>query len=220
MPSSTDFEGRIVGGIAHNIKEFPFFASLKRYGHHTCGGSILTEKYIISAAHCFTSGRPYDWTVVLGISERSQEGSEQSFTSLVDAIIIHEDYNPNTLVNDIALLRLAKSIPKWTEMIQPACIRWTEDVYLQINDPVYVIGMGLTKEGGSSTSGQLLGVGLSFLSTTYCNEQFRAEYILSGMLCAGYPPGGKDACQADSGGPLLHAGTGRVSSFRKVILKF
>ena len=112
ISNGTNFEGRIVGGIAHNIKEFPFFASLKRYGFHTCGGSILTKQYIISAAHCFEQGRPYDWTAVLGISERRQEWSEQSFASRVDAIIVHKDFDSSTLVNDIALLRLENSIPK------------------------------------------------------------------------------------------------------------
>ena len=71
----------------------------------------------------------------------------------------------------------------------------TKDDEPENNDPVYVIGMGVTSEGGQSAD-QLMGVGISVLSASYCNHQFGATYITEGMICAGYPPGGKDACQA------------------------
>ena len=70
-----------------------------------------------------------------------------------------------------------------------------KDIEPVTNDPVYVIGMGVTSEGGHSAD-QLMGVGISVLSASYCNQQFGAAYITEGMICAGYPPGGKDACQA------------------------
>ena len=63
------------------------------------------------------------------------------------------------------------------------------------NDPVYVIGMGLTSEGGQLAD-ELMGVEVSVLSTAYCNQQFGQQLITEGMICAGYTPGGKDACQA------------------------
>ena len=47
--SEVDASGRIVGGDAHNIKEFPFFASLLQHNFAACGGSILTSEYILSA---------------------------------------------------------------------------------------------------------------------------------------------------------------------------
>ena len=194
---------RIVGGDAHNIKEFPFFVSLKQFGWHSCGGSLLTSNFVVSAAHCFLEGRPNSWTIQAGVSQQNQDG----FSARVNAILIHADYNVVTLYADIALVRIDKGIPEWTDLIQPACIQWIEPVALAANEPVYVIGMGVTNEGGE-TSGQLLGVSLSVLSTAYCNGQFGANYIKSGMICAGYPPGGRDACQADSGGPLLHNGNG------------
>ena len=70
-----------------------------------------------------------------------------------------------------------------------------KDIEPENNDPVYVIGMGVTSEGGQAAD-QLMGVGISVLSASYCNQQFGANYITEGMICAGYPPGGKDACQA------------------------
>ena len=73
-------------------------------------------------------------------------------------------------------------------------------------DPVYVIGMGITSEGGQSAN-QLMGVGISVLSASYCNQQFGATYINDGMICAGYPPGGKDACQALGSKNILHLGS-------------
>jgi len=207
--SQVDVSGRIVGGDAHNIKEFPFFASLLQHNYPSCGGSILTSEYVLSAAHCFESGRASDWTVIVGISKGSQRYAadyDEKFKSPVQMILVHDEYDPVSLHADIAMLKMSDRIESWSDFIQPACIRWLEDDEPENNDPVYVIGMGVTSEGGQSAD-QLMGVGISVLSASYCNHQFGATYITEGMICAGYPPGGKDACQADSGGPLLHAGS-------------
>ena len=46
------FDGKIVGGSVIDIKEAPFQASLQIYGHHICGGSIISSRFVMTAAHC------------------------------------------------------------------------------------------------------------------------------------------------------------------------
>ena len=152
--SQLGVSGRIVGGDAHNIKEFPFFASLLQGNFASCGGSIITPDYILSArvchsalltfsfykeflsaqtlfwaAHCFESGRASDWTVVVGISKGNQRQApdyNDKFVSPVEMILVHDEYDPITLHADIAMLKMSNRIESWSDFIQPACIRWLE----------------------------------------------------------------------------------------------
>lgn len=91
--------GRVVNGTDANIENFPFMVSIKVGSSHNCGGSILNERWILSAAHCSGS------IVEVG-TDRLGQGRSISITRWIR----HEKYSSNTLENDIAVVELASAI--------------------------------------------------------------------------------------------------------------
>jgi secreted trypsin-like serine protease len=144
--------------------------------------------------------------VVLGVNDLSSSKGERIE---VDNVIIHDDYDPNTSDNDIALLILKEpSKQQPIEIIQ-------QDDPKDITAPgtmTVVTGWGLLREGGQS-SDILMEVKIPIVSNDVANDgygQFGAV-VTDNMLAAGFEEGGKDACQGDSGGPLMvKGGNGRL----------
>lgn len=110
--SSSKDDLKIVGGLLADPGQFPYqVALLNGYGF-TCGGSIYNENFIITAAHCVYSyhndhklNKNTQYSIIAGDHNLyEEEGTEQVVE--VAKIIIHEAYDPQMLVNDIALLKL------------------------------------------------------------------------------------------------------------------
>ena len=99
-------DGRIVGGEATTIGDFPWQISLQRSGSHSCGGSIYSERIIVTAAHCLQSVSASVLSVRVGSSYWNSGGSKHS----VAAFKNHEGYNSKTMVNDIAVIHLSSSL--------------------------------------------------------------------------------------------------------------
>ncbi|XP_017557329.1 coagulation factor X [Pygocentrus nattereri] len=162
-----------------------------------CGGTILNEYFILSAAHCMNQSRSI--TVILGeFDTLKREGHEARHE--VDQVLVHMNYIPETYHNDIALIKLAKPIT-FTEFILPACMPerdFAERVLMQQADGM-VSGFGRLYEGGpQSTILQKLTV--PYVDRAICMESTKFK-ISNRMFCAGYDRETKDACQGDSGGP-------------------
>ncbi|KAI4891022.1 hypothetical protein NFI96_013879, partial [Prochilodus magdalenae] len=163
-----------------------------------CGGTILNQYFILSAAHCMNQTRSI--TVILGeFDTLVREGREM--THEVDQVLVHKDYVPETYHNDIALIKLVKPIT-FTEYILPACLPerdFAERVLMQNDRDGMVSGFGRLYEGGpQSTVLQKLTV--PFVDRAVCMESTKFK-ISNRMFCAGYDRETKDACQGDSGGP-------------------
>ncbi|TDG43941.1 hypothetical protein AWZ03_009638 [Drosophila navojoa] len=197
--------GRIVGGYETHIAVYPHQISLRRKGittpknafTHSCGGSILTKDTIITAAHCVIGSVASQFKVVAGTSRRN--GSDGIIVS-VDEIVMHENYNPDNLDNDVALLRLSSPLPlnNFTMRAIELPTEPTTDGAIST-----VSGWGTTQSGGTP-SDQLRAVDVPIVSNKVCDEDYGGGRITAGMLCAGVRgQGGKDACQGDSGGPLI-----------------
>lgn len=52
LGAKSNWDGRIVGGKDADIEDFPYQVSLRFLDDHFCGASILSEKYVLTAAHC------------------------------------------------------------------------------------------------------------------------------------------------------------------------
>merc|ERR1711931_458866 len=96
--------GRIVGGEEASDGEFPFQVSLRSIGAlgatHFCGGSIINENWIVTAAHCCANQSPFSMHVVAGgIKLNNFENEEEPRD--VDSIISHPSYISSTISNDI-----------------------------------------------------------------------------------------------------------------------
>ena len=190
-------DGRIVGGEATTISSFPWQISLQRSGRHSCGGSIYSSNIIVTAAHCLQSVS----TSVLSVRAGSSYWNTGGVVSKVAAFKNHEGYNARTMVNDIAVIRLASSLTfsSTIKAIELTTVSPANGAAASVS------GWGTTSSGGSIPT-QLRYVDVKILSESSCasSSYGYGSEIKPTMICA-YTVG-KDACQGDSGGPLVSGG--------------
>ncbi|KAK9694490.1 Trypsin [Popillia japonica] len=194
-------DGRIVGGEATTIEQHPYQISVQILGSHWCGGSIISDRYIVSAAHCFAY--PTSWYSIRAGSSLHNSGGQVIAAS---SITNHPNYNPSTADNDISIVFLASALTFGSGVATiplPA-----QNEYVAEGSLAVVTGWGNLQEGGSAPI-QLQVVGVPIVSNARCAALYSVLGwdVSDNMLCAGYDEGGKDACQGDSGGPLAINGT-------------
>lgn len=193
-------EGRIVGGVAATAGQAPYQVSLLYGGRHFCGGTIVSARWIITAAHCV------DGTSVSQISIRYNTLTQGSGGQVIKSktIIKHQDYNSNTIDNDIAAIELAEAMTLGQTNAQLVPVVESGSDPASGADAI-ISGWGALKEGGSSPSALQI-VTVPIVGRDQCNANYGAGMITDGMFCAGVSGGGKDACQGDSGGPVIVGG--------------
>uniref|UniRef100_UPI0037E99BB9 uncharacterized protein n=1 Tax=Semicossyphus pulcher TaxID=241346 RepID=UPI0037E99BB9 len=189
---------RIVNGEDCPPGECPWQALLmNEEDRGFCGGTILNEYIILTAAHCMNQSRFL--YIKLGEFDVLVEHGNEAIHH-VETIITHNRYKPDTYHNDIALIKLTKPI-KFTRFILPACLPepdFAEKVLMRQPDGI-VSGFGRVGEGRQpSTILQRLTV--PYVDRLTCIESTQLRISVR-MFCAGYDKESKDACQGDSGGP-------------------
>jgi len=189
---------RIVGGEETAPNELPYQVSMQMRGSHICGGSILNERWIVTAGHCADAGSASDFSIVAGEHNLAQnEGNEQTID--VKESHIHPDYDSGTISNDIALLELVS--PLDLTKTGAKAIKMAATGHTATGD-VLVSGWGTLTAGGSLPD-VLHKVTVPLVTDKSCRESYGQSEIFDSMICAGLEEGGKDSCQGDSGGPLV-----------------
>jgi len=189
---------RIVGGQEAQVNEWPWQAALMLGSNGPfCGGSLIADRYILTAAHCTEGLRAADLNVRLGEHKISSSSESQTVTRSVSKIINHENYQGGSEINDIALLQLSSPVEFRSE-VWPVCLPPSTPSYA--NKVATVTGWGTTSSGGS-VSDVLREVDVKVKANSDCQSSYGSSNIKETMLCAGAP--GKDSCQGDSGGPLV-----------------
>ena len=187
------FKRRIVGGENAKIEQHPWQVALQMKGAFVCGGSLIAERWVLTAAHCFTTRRPEDWQVKAGVTNYASGGAGTP----VVRVIIHPQYHQPTHEHDIALMKLKAKTKGRVIARAPA------DMTMPAGQPLEVTGWGHTSEGGEIAK-VLQKANVPHADSAACNA--REAYdgtIRSGMMCAGQKEGGVDSCKGDSGGPLV-----------------
>ncbi|KAK1902012.1 Ovochymase-2, partial [Dissostichus eleginoides] len=212
---------RVVGGAQATYGSHPWLVSLQYRGSHFCGGAILTEHWILTAAHCLASHSKEFLSgvrVVVGeFDQRVDDEEKQAF--LIKSVSVHEKYHHALPMNyDIALMELDQHIVLGTH-VQPICLPLPDDS-IQPGTSCIMGGWGRLKEKGRVPA-VLREVKLDLVDPAKC--QYVLHTVRSStrpqrparpqpamtVLCAGPEGGGRDACQGDSGGPLVcPAGSG------------
>ncbi|XP_037545123.1 trypsin-2-like [Nematolebias whitei] len=195
---SAPLNSKIVGGQPAAAGAWPWQATLDIRGA-LCGGSLINNQWVLSAAHCFSSTSTLSVNVYLG-KERMQGLNPNQVVRTVSQIIKHPNYNVNTFDNDLALVKLSSTVT-FTNYIMPVCLAAKGSDFPKGLD-CWVVGFGTTSSVISNT---LQEVDIPIVSNSDCSKAYKPTgiTITSNMICAGLTKGGKDSCQGDSGGPLV-----------------
>ncbi|XP_020803926.1 trypsin alpha-3 [Drosophila serrata] len=191
-------DGRIVGGTATSIEDHPWQVSVQKSGGHSCGGSIISNNIIVTAAHCL---QPPVTASILKIRAGSNKRTYGGVLIEVAAFKVHEGYNSVTKVNDIGVLRLKTKLT-FGSTIKAITMATATPAH---GSAASITGWGKTSHDGSSSS-ELLFIDTKIVGRSQCSSSTYGygSSIRETMICAA--AANKDACQGDSGGPLVSGG--------------
>jgi secreted trypsin-like serine protease len=199
-PSASN--GRIIGGDDAKLGQFPWQISMDAgWSGHICGGSILSEKWVITAAHCIDAvGSASAFTVRAGLINLNSN-SEQERNAV--SVTKHPDWDSWEIVNDLALIELATPF-EFDANVQPitlgAGLTPSPDAFKCIAS-----GWGATDGNGWNYPNDLQYLDVTFYTDDKCAGHWNpvgVNYNPNSHMCAG-KDNGDSVCFGDSGGPLV-----------------
>ncbi|GMR35923.1 hypothetical protein PMAYCL1PPCAC_06118 [Pristionchus mayeri] len=186
-------ENRVIGGNETEPNAWPWTVQLVYKNVFQCGGSLINESFVVTAAHCIGIRLPQHYIVLSG-GHRRMSGRPHKVIKL----FVHPLYNPFFYLYDIALLKIAPEV-KLGESAQVIALPKMPPLDFEM---CTIAGWGLTETGRGSRLRQARVPIVPFLE---CIRPIKywGRIFPGTMLCAGYPKGGIDSCKGDSGGPLM-----------------
>jgi len=201
----------IVGGENASVGEFPYQVSIKVWevnnvslNMHFCGGFIVDELHVVTAAHCLRDFPVTLMEVVAGASNMKINETTQQYRDLKRGVM-HPLYSRNTSSHDAGVITLTEPLV-WTEWVQPIPLR---PIGSPLRPYVSCVNTGWGSSHPDGISFPLPDVLQKVELVTYPWEVCRAAYesekeVDESMMCAGNPDeDGHGACSGDSGGPLV-----------------
>lgn len=194
---------RIIGGTPTTTLGVStrFFAVVQPNPNELCAGTVIGEHTILTAAHCLQGRRNPTIAVNPSRFDPSSFVPHGTFRIKWQSAIAHPGFDPNTLVNDVAVIRVkpvltAQTLPYAADASTP-----------ELGDALQVFGFGLTSENGNVSPVNRMAsiVDLGGPSTTTCGSYTGSNFVAANEICAGVNGGGVDSCNGDSGGPLTTA---------------
>ncbi|XP_016326459.1 urokinase-type plasminogen activator-like [Sinocyclocheilus anshuiensis] len=212
---------KVVGGALSSVARHPWMAAVARGRAFTCGGSLISPCWVLTAAHCFPDGTKtsiHKISVFVGRNAINETDAQREQEFRVSELFIHEHFD-NTDGNynhDIALLKIRSPdgrCAKESSSVKTVCIPEAHQS-LSVGTSCEVTGYGREQEGLWYYSQYLREAKVNLLSEDVCSSKaYYGNMITDNMLCARSPDWSADACKGDSGGPLVCRVRDRVFLF-------
>ena len=166
--ASTNVTARIVGGEIAANQTWGWMASLRESGDHICGASLLSSEYAITAAHCVNGhiNTPSYLSIRVGTNYLGNVLGGTAQQRTVKKVIVHPDYDPDNLLNDIAIIKFSPLTMSANSTLGFICIPVMNEDPFEINSNLVAIGWGYTIEVVHEVSNVLRQVTLQVYSTT------------------------------------------------------
>ena len=204
----------IVGGRLAKQNEFPYQIAFRWRALYTarCGGSIIANNWILTAAHCFDDLRGDelgDMEIVIGAANlKDQHG----MILPIHAVVYHKYWDSSTKRNDIALVYTRYDLIREYTSWKSQAIELDRDTgNNRVGQMGIITGFGRTYEGSKIPTFDMRVSQIPIQEPDLCEELYGENTFNSRMEhCAGDLRGTTDTCQGDSGGPMAVKTSGRL----------
>merc|ERR1712183_62505 len=199
------YEGKIVGGHEATEHAWPWQVALFIDDAWFCGGSIISENYVLTAAHCADGASYFD---VMAGAHNVRESSEPNRVEVTSYNgWTHPLWNSNDLSGDLALVELPSPLPM-NDYISASCLPATGETPA-VGSLVTVTGWGKPSDSAGGISPVLREVrDIPVISNSDCNDVY--GIVGDGVVCIG-TAGGRGSCNGDSGDPLVQKAGGKAA---------
>ncbi|KAL3878479.1 hypothetical protein ACJMK2_030824 [Sinanodonta woodiana] len=202
----------ITGGSIAPKGKWPWVASLSQMGKDLCGSSLISNQWVLTAAHCIFQSQydyskvPYNFEVLLGTNDRSRVPQSTAQRIQVQRVFIHPNMTRSQTGGtdwDAALLYLSKPV-EFTDYIQPLCLPDADHLYTT-SSVCFLAGWGFINPAHLTVK-EMRDAKMSLWDDELCEKNVvTGEKVVNidTTLCAGYMSGAISGCQGDSGSPLM-----------------
>ncbi|XP_059086215.1 serine protease nudel-like isoform X2 [Tigriopus californicus] len=188
---------KIVGGTDADAKNWPAIVAIYRDGDFICGGTIINDEWVLTAAHCVENYKEnqYYFDILVGMLRKNSKSSLQ-YSRKVVKVVINEEFDSTYLKNDVAMLKVDKPFI-FNAFAGQACLPTSPEMSPQVGDICYAAGWGNKREDRDPAE-HLQEVRIPIMES--CKKDYNNIEL---QICGGRFEGGIDSCQGDSGGPLF-----------------